>query len=50
MVAEAQPWAEGELGARAKPEWELRSVEGKPMDPLRLWGQRKWKQWCLRLV
>lgn len=30
-MAEAQLWAEGGLGARAKPEWELCSMEGKPM-------------------
>lgn len=36
MVAEAQPWAEGGRGARAKPEWELCSMEGKPMGPPRL--------------
>lgn len=28
--------AEGGRGARAKPEWELCSMEGKPMGPPRL--------------
>lgn len=50
MVAEAQPRAEGGLGVRAGPEWELGSVGGEPVGPLWLRGQREWKQWCLRLV
>lgn len=37
MVAEAQPRAE----------WELCSVEGEPMGPLRLWGV---ETGCLGLV